>query len=64
MLKYIDPIAFLLSLFVGFFLVYSMMPPPKVVVKYPTPENSGKVVYRDDQGVCYKYAAKKVECSK
>ena len=40
------------------------MPPSKVEIKYPTPENAGNVVYKDDQGVCYKYVAKKVDCDK
>ena len=63
MLDYINPIAFFISLFVGFLVAYSIMPPPKVIVKYPTPENAGKIIYMDTKGVCYKYSSKEVKCS-
>ena len=31
---------------------------------YPTPQNAGKVVYRDNAENCYKYEAKQVKCPK
>ena len=60
--KYIDPTIFLISLFIGIFLTYIITPPPKIVVKYPTPYNAGKITYIDDNKVCYKYKANKVSC--
>ena len=62
MLDYINPIAFFISLFIGFLVAYSIMPQPKIIVKYPTPENAGKVIYMDNKGVCYKYTSKEVKC--
>ena len=38
--------------------------PPKVVIKYPTPDNVKKTVYRDTADTCYKYKAKQVQCPK
>ena len=52
--KFFNPIVFLLSLFIGIFFVYIITPPPKVLVKYPTPENSGRVIYKDEAHNCFK----------
>lgn len=60
--KYIDLKYFLISLCIGFFFVYIFTPYPDVVVIYPTPENAGKVIYRDTADVCYKYKATEVSC--
>ena len=35
---------------------------PKIVIKYPTPENAGSVIYIDDSDNCYKYNVKEVNC--
>lgn len=59
---YIDPWIFMLSFGVGVLIVYVMRKEPRVVIKYPTPENAGKVTYVDDVGVCYKYQAHEVPC--
>ena len=61
-LDYIDPFFFLLALCVGLLYTYITAPQPQVVIKYPTPWNSGKVTYIDQNGVCYKYQIKKVAC--
>ena len=63
MLKnYINPYYFMISLCIGFFFVYILTPTPDIVLQYPTPENSGKIVYKDKADVCYKYDAKEVNC--
>ena len=54
-LEYINPIIFFVALGLGIFLVYIVNPKPKIVYKYPTPENAAKITYVDDEGVCYKY---------
>ena len=58
----IDPLIFLISLSIGMFLTYILTPKPKIVIKYPTPYNAGKVKYIDDAGVCYKYRMVEVDC--
>jgi hypothetical protein len=35
----------------------------KTTLKYPHPDNVGKVTYKDKNGVCYQYAAEKQDCS-
>jgi hypothetical protein len=58
----IDPLYFFIAFAIGIFIVYIYNPPPRIVIKYPTPENSGKIIYKDEADVCYKYKAEKVDC--
>ena len=62
LLNKINPIVFFISLSVGLFLTYISTPYPTVVYKYPTPENSGKISYKDRSNMCYKYNSKEVQC--
>ena len=59
---YIDPLAFFIAFEVGIFLVYVFAPAKKIVIKWPTPDNVGKVVYKDHSDSCYKYKANEVSC--
>lgn len=59
---YIHPTAFFVTLCIGIFYVYITTPQPIVVIKYPTPDNAGKIKYVDDAGVCYKYSLEPVSC--
>jgi hypothetical protein len=61
-MKYINPFAFFIALFVGLMICYATAPIPEIILKYPTPDNAGKVVYKDDADICYKYKLKKVKC--
>jgi hypothetical protein len=58
----INLFVFILSFAVGLFYCYIMTPPPEVVLKFPSPYNVGKVVYKDKADTCYKYKADKVHC--
>jgi hypothetical protein len=62
--NYIDPLAFFISFAVGLFFVYIYAPQKKVVIQWPTPENAGKVVYREKDESCYTYSAHEVPCNK
>jgi hypothetical protein len=57
-----NPAVFLIGLSAGIFLVCMMRPEPKVVLRYPTPENVGNTTYRDGNAVCYKYTSEEVSC--
>jgi hypothetical protein len=61
---YILPLYFLISFCIGIFFVYISTPKPKIIIKYPTPQNAGKIIYKDNSGLCYKYLAKEVKCPK
>lgn len=64
MLEYISIPVFIVSLAVGMFFVYVWGPETKVVHMFPTPENSGKVQYKDKMDNCFVYKAEEVECPK
>lgn len=53
---------FLAGLAVGVLLIVFYKAAPIVVYNYPHPQNVRDRVYRDTNGVCYKYNAQEVEC--
>lgn len=55
-------LAFLLAIGAGLLYSYVITPPPKIVIKFPTPENSGLVTYIDKASNCYQYTSKEVAC--
>lgn len=66
LLSRIRPFWFFLAFGVGLCVCYVFTPPPKVVVKFPTPANVGKVIYKGDDKTdhqCYAYSAKRVTCT-
>ncbi len=62
MLLQIKPLFFFAALAVGLMFTYLLAPQPTVVVKFPTPFNAGKVLYRDATDGCFKFNANKVPC--
>jgi len=62
--NYIDPLSFFISFAVGLFFVYIYTPKRKVVIQWPTPENAGKIVYRNREDTCYTYKVNEVPCKK
>jgi hypothetical protein len=64
MLKHIRVIPLIIGLVIGVVAVLLIKPQENIVYKYPTPETSGKLTYKDKNGVCYKYTAKEVDCDK
>ncbi len=55
-------IPFIIGLVLGVVGIYFKKPDQEVVMKYPLPETADKQVYRDRNGVCYKYRVNKVDC--
>lgn len=58
----LNPYAFLLALGIGLLYSYITLPPKKIIIKHPTPENAGKVVYHDEDDNCFKYKAEEIQC--
>ncbi len=61
-MKLINPLYFIISFVIGLIYIHFTQAPPRVVIKYPTPHNAGRITYVDDAGVCYKYAVEKANC--
>lgn len=64
MLKHLRIIPLISGLVIGIIAVLFIKPQQNIVYKYPTPDTAGKVIYKDKNGVCYKYGATKVDCDK
>ena len=64
MLKHIRVIPLIVGIVIGVIAILCIKPQKNIVYKYPTPENSGKITYKDKNGVCYKYSSKQADCDK
>lgn len=53
-----------MGMLIGIIGVYFINPAKNVIYKYPTPDNSSKTVYKDKNGICYKYESTAVDCDK
>jgi hypothetical protein len=62
MLKHFRLLPFGAGLAIGFLILIAYKPPKKMIYEYPHPENVKDRVYKDRNGVCYKYIAEKVNC--
>ena len=60
--NFIDPNAFFISLAIGLLIFYVLAPQKRIVIKYPNPENAGKIVYKDESDNCFKFKAEEVKC--
>ena len=56
-------LAFIIAFGVGILYVYLSAPKPKIIIKYPTPYNVNKVVYKNENDICYKYNAEEIKCN-
>ena len=55
--------SFIIAFLLGVIYVYISSPPIRNVIKYPTPYNANKIVYRDHNQQCYKFNAEEVKCT-
>lgn len=55
--------AFIIAFAIGMFYVYIATPKPKIVIKYPTPYNANRIIYKNENDVCYKYKVEEVKCT-
>jgi len=62
--KYLSLKCFFISFCIGMFMVYITMPLPEIIIRYPTPHNAGKIIYKDSADMCYVYDAREVNCPK
>ena len=62
--KYLSLKLFFISFCIGMFMVYILTPLPEIIIRYPTPHNAGKIVYKDSADMCYVYDSREVKCPK
>lgn len=62
MFKHFEILPFLVGLGFGLVLLFFWKPQPEIIQAYPHPNNVEKNIYRDPNGVCYKYQSKEVNC--
>ena len=56
--------AFFIAFFFGIFYTYVTAPKPRIVIKYPTPYNVNKIIYKNSDDLCYIYKSEQTECDK
>lgn len=64
MLQHFRFIPLMIGLLLGIVGVYFVNPEGNITYKYPTLETAKVLIYKDKNGVCYKYNPKEVECDK
>ena len=57
-----NPFVFLAGIIAGIFLICTMRLKAKEVIRYPNPENVDTTIYRDKNGVCFKFKSEEVSC--
>ena len=54
--------ALIISFSIGMLYVYISSPAPNVVMKFPSPYNAGKIIYKNKLDESYTYDYDRVEC--
>jgi len=56
-------LAFIIAFAIGMLFVYLSAPKPRIIIKYPTPYNADKIVYKNENDICYKYKVNETKCT-
>jgi len=64
MIKHIVFTPLVCGLIVGIIAIIYVKPEENIIRKYPTPESAKHTIYKDRNGMCYKYIPNKVDCDK
>lgn len=57
-------IPFIIGLALGYVVLFWYKAPPIVTYEYPNPANMEHKIYKDANGICYKYNAEEINCDK
>jgi hypothetical protein len=64
MFRRIQFMPLVIGITIGVIALIYVKPEKNVIYKYPNPESSEKIIYKDKNGICYGYSPKKVDCDK
>jgi hypothetical protein len=64
MFSHIQILPLVFGIVIGVIALIFVKPEKNVIYKYPNPESSDKIIYKDKNGICYAYSPKKVDCDK
>ena len=65
MLHHFMFLPFLLGVIAGIIVFFYLKPESRErVIKWPRPENCGKITYRDRNGICYIFESQITDCDK
>jgi hypothetical protein len=64
MFRHIQIVPLVIGIVIGIVALIFVKPEKNVIYKYPNPESSDKIIYKDKNGICYAYSSKKVDCDK
>jgi hypothetical protein len=64
MFRRIQWLPLMIGIIIGVIALIFVKPEKHVIHKYPNPESSDKIIYKDKNGICYSYSPKKVDCDK
>ena len=63
-MKFFSFPVFLISFTLGILIVYATSPPPREIMVYPSLDNVGDLLYKDNANQCYSFIPKEVSCPK
>ena len=62
MLNHFELLPFLIGFGIGIVGILLWKDKPRLLIKYPHPNNVEQLTYKDPNGVCYTYKTKEVQC--
>lgn len=62
--EHINILGIVAGVVVAIIFGFVVKPEKKIIFKYPNPATAGQTIYKDKNGICFKYDAKELDCDK